>query len=156
MQYRTSLIWNLSRTFHFDISEAIRKWQIGGKGVGWGGVGDSGAGQGQTWLSWGTVTSEKAWLRLLVLETFHDSHPNHTRWKKILDKTKPNMKFGGKIFIGQIRKILVLYFRGSHFFRLAARAGTTSVADRRKHGLCEESSSHPPQAGHNPCSHSPC
>lgn len=65
----------------------------------------------------------------LFLETLHDSHPNHTRRKKILDEIKPNIKFGGKIFIGQIRKILVLCFRETHFFPLAAGAETTSVAD---------------------------
>jgi hypothetical protein len=35
----------------------------------------------------------------------------------------------GKDFIGQIRKILVLRFRKTHFFRLAEGAGTTSVVD---------------------------
>lgn len=63
------------------------------------------------------------------METLHDSYPNHTRLKKILDKIKANIKFQGKDFIGQIRKILVLCFRETHLFLLAAGAETISVVD---------------------------
>lgn len=40
----------------------------------------------------------------LRLENLRDSHPNHTRLKKILDKIKPKIKFGGKIILGKLEK----------------------------------------------------